>query len=60
MTPPRAHHCSTPTSKLEAPFDVFFDEVQVGHYEADLLAEHRVLVEVKATHHLSTPIAGRF
>ena len=30
--------------------EVFYDGVNVGNYEADLLVERRVLVEVKATH----------
>ena len=32
--------------------EVFYDGVNVGNYEADLLVERRVLVEVKATHAL--------
>lgn len=32
--------------------EVFYDGVNVGNYEADLLVEGRVLVEVKATHAL--------
>ena len=30
--------------------EVFYDGVNVGNYEADLLVDGRVLVEVKATH----------
>jgi GxxExxY protein len=39
--------------ELEAPYDVLFDSVQCGHHEADLVVERRVLLELKATYHLT-------
>jgi len=38
---------------LEQSYDVCFDSVQVGHYEADLVVEQRLLLELKATYHVT-------
>ena len=40
--------------RREVPADVVFRGVTIGHYRADLVAEDRVLVEVKATKALTT------
>lgn len=32
----------------EAPVGVLYDDVEVGHYRADLLVDRRVIVEIKA------------
>jgi GxxExxY protein len=35
--------------EVESSIDVWYDGIQVGHFRADLLAERRVIVEVKAS-----------
>ena len=35
--------------EAEAPINVFYEDIQVGHFRADLLVEGRVVVEIKAT-----------
>ncbi len=39
--------------------EVFYDDVNVGNYEADLLVEGRVLVEVKAVQALDSAHVGQ-
>ena len=34
--------------ELEKPFEVFFKERKVGHYKADIVANGKVLIEVKS------------
>jgi GxxExxY protein len=47
-------NCVRPRSKVvqQQGIEVFYDGVNVGNYEADLLVDGRVLVEVKAGHAL--------
>jgi GxxExxY protein len=43
---------------VETPIEVFYKGIQVGFYRMDLLVDHRVAVEVKATEMLA-PTAKR-
>ena len=38
--------------ETEVPFDVHYDNIVIGQYRADMIADHKVIIELKAVNNL--------